>query len=359
MEKEEPTKSVSFPALRRKAVRLSTSAVVRAGLLPGTDRFPLVYQPEIDGVNLAGWAEAHRSEVEAQLLKHGALLFRNFNVSTHQHLDQFIRATCGAPMEYQERSSPRSHVSDNIYTSTDYPPDESIFLHNEQSYNVTFPMKIFFFCTEPAREGGATPIADTRRILRRIRPIVRERFIEKGYMYVRNFGQGFGLSWQTAFQTTNPSEAENYCRGNDVQFEWKDGDRLRTKQVRRVVGRHPRTGEIAWFNHLTFFHFSTLSAPIRETLSSMFSEEDLPNNTYYGDGSTIESEVLEELRAAYLQEKIAFTWQKGDILMLDNMLTSHGREPYIAPRRVLVGMAEPLNWEDIPAANGRQDGGAG
>ena len=49
-------------------------------------------------------------------------------------------------------------------------------------------------------------------------------------------------------------------------------------------------------------------------------EEDLPNNTYYGDGSPIEPSVLEEIREAYRMETVSFAWQEGDILMLDNML---------------------------------------
>ena len=336
-----------FHNMQRKAVRISPGAVVRSGYLDEGERFPLVMEPGVEGVNLAGWAAGNREQLEAELLRHGAILFRNFNVNSAIHLEQFIQATCGSPLEYQERSSPRSQVSGNIYTSTDHPPDEGIFLHNEQSYNLTFPLRIFFFCTQPAEHGGATPIADTRKIFNRISVEVRERFIEKKYMYTRNFGDGFGLSWQTAFQTTDKSAVEDYCRRNDIRSEWKDGGRLRTQQVRRAVARHPRTGELAWFNHLTFFHFSTLAPAVHEALLTMLREEDLPNNTYYGDGSPIEPEVLDELRAAYLQETVSFPWQKGDILMLDNMLASHGREPYTGQRKVLVGMAEPFSWEHI------------
>ena len=341
------TANTGFPTVRRTAIRLSATAVVKTGLLPGCDRLPLVFEPEIESVNLPAWAIANRAWIEAQLHKYGALLFRGFNVDTPNHLDHFIRATCGEPLEYHERSSPRSQVSGNIYTSTDYPPHESIFLHNEQSYNATFPLRILFFCTQPAEQGGATPIADTRRIYQRLSPQTRERFSEKGYMYVRNFNSGFGLSWQTAFQTTSKSEVEDYCRRNEIAVEWKARDGLRTTQVRRAVARHPHTGEVAWFNHCTFFHFSTLSPAIQEGLKSMFAEDELPNNTYYGDGSEIEAEVLDELRNAYLQEKISFPWQKGDILMLDNILTSHGRDPYVGPRTVLVGMAQPHTWQQI------------
>src|SRR6185295_14100684 len=95
---------------------------------------------------------------------------------------------------------------------------------------------------------------------------------------------------------------------------------------------HPNTGEEVWFNHAAFFHVSTLDPIVRDVLLETIGEENLPNNTYYGDGSPIESSVLEEIRAAYAQEIVAFPWQEGDILMLDNMLVAHGRSPYSGPR---------------------------
>src|SRR5262249_8210112 len=152
---------------------------------------------------------------------------------------------------------------------------------------------------------------------------------------------GFGLSWQEVFQTSDKAAVEEHCRRNDIECEWKDGDRLRTRQVRQAVALHPQTGDLIWFNHAAFFHISTLDSPARELLLEEFREEDLPHNTYYGDGSPIENSVLDILREAYTQEKVTFTWQKGDVLLLDNMSVAHGREPFIGIRKVIVGMAEP------------------
>jgi len=104
---------------------------------------------------------------------------------------------------------------------------------------------------------------------------------------------------------------------------------------------HPRTGENLWFNQAHLFHVSSLGKEIAETLISSLGEENLPRNTYYGDGSPIEPEVLDCIRAAYEQIKIKFPWQKNDLLLLDNMLFTHGREPYTGTRKVLVGMACP------------------
>ena len=345
---EEPASGFSkFRLTPRKALRLSSETMISTRYFDDEQRFPLLIEPRMESVNLVAWAQSNREMIERELLNHGALLFRNFNLSNAVNLELFIKAASGQLLEYQERSSPRSHVSGNIYTSTDYPSDQSIFLHNEQSYNTVFPKKIVFFCVTPAQQGGETPIADTRRIFARISPPVREQLMRRNYMYVRNFGDGFGLSWQAAFQTTDKHAVEAYCRANDIRFQWKDGNRLRTSQVRQTVARHPHSGDIVWFNHLTFFHISTLESRIRHDLLAQFTEEELPNNTYYGDGATIEPAVMDELREAYLSEKVTFRWQAGDILMLDNMLASHGREPFVGERRVLVGMSDTQSWEGI------------
>jgi alpha-ketoglutarate-dependent taurine dioxygenase len=333
---------------KRQLVSLvSPESFVTTGYLEPGVTLPLVIKPRVTGMNLSQWAANSRTYIESQLVTHGAILFRNFGLSKPEDLDQFIRASTGEPIKYQERSSPRSEVSDRIYTSTDYPPSESIFPHNEHSYNRTFPLKIFFFCCVPSDTGGETPIADTRKILKRIDPGIIDRFWRKGYMYVRNFGDGFGVSWQTAFQQTEKAAVEAYCRRNDIECQWKDHDRLKTSQVRRAIGVHPRSGEAVWFNHATFFHVSTLRSGLRDSLMSQFEAAELPNNTFYGDGSPIEPWVLENLREAYLNELVVFPWQQGDVLMLDNMLTSHARRPYTGNRRVLVGMAEPTNWDDL------------
>jgi alpha-ketoglutarate-dependent taurine dioxygenase len=324
----------------QKCISLSQEALVRTKQLFLDSSLPLVAYPVINGVDLIQWAENNLDFIDEHLSKHGGLLFRGFGVKSPEEFERFIRAVCAELLPYKERSSPRTQVSGNIYSSTDYPADHSIFLHNENSYQNNWPLKIFFSCQRPAERGGETPIADCRRVFRRIAPDIRERFIEKGWMYVRNFGDGFGLDWQTVFQTDDKSAVEEHCRDNDIEVEWKYGDRLRTRAVRPAVRKHPKTGEEVWFNHATFFHISTLEPQAREFLLEEFAEDDLPTNTFYGDGSAIEPSVVDQLRAAYLQETIVFPWQRGDILMLDNVLTAHGRKPYIGSRKILVGMAE-------------------
>ena len=335
-----------FRPIRRKALTVSSSLIKTSHLREGAT-LPLVIEPAVRGINLNAWAASQREFIRERLLEHGGILFRNFNIRNASEFEQFINAVSGAPLEYNERSSPRSQVSGNIYTSTDHPANQQIFLHNENSYQHTWPMKIFFFCERAAQHNGETPIADVRKVFARLRPEVTEGFSQKHWMYIRNFGDGMGLTWQTVFQTNDKAAVEMHCRKNGIEVEWKDGDRLRTRAVRPALARHPQTGEMVWFNHAIFFHVTTLEPEVRDVLMRTFGPEDFPTNTCYGDGSLIEPDVLDEVREAYRQETVTFPWQEGDILLLDNMLVAHGRASYSGPRKILVGMAEPCSDRGI------------
>jgi alpha-ketoglutarate-dependent taurine dioxygenase len=329
----------------RKARGVSRTELVTAEPLREDNDLPLLLRPVLKGVDLADWANANREMIERNLLRHGALLFRNFSVNSIEQFEQFAKVIFGELLEYKFRASPRSLVGNRIYTSTDYPPDQYIFPHNEHAYSPVFPLRICFYCVTPAARGGETVIGDTRKIGERILSEVKSAFAERGVLYVRNYGDGFGLSWETVFQTGDRAEVERYCHQHNILAEWKEGGRLRTLQRGPATLQHPQTGEHIWFNHATFFHVTTLPPSLREELLAEFAEEDLPNNTYYGDGTRIEEWTLEHLRSAYTNDLVAFPWQRGDVLLLDNMLTVHGRNPYEGRRQVVCAMADPRKIE--------------
>jgi alpha-ketoglutarate-dependent taurine dioxygenase len=333
-------------AIRRRPIVPGSEMPVKYGYLRECGTLPYVIEAQFEGLSLSAWAAGRRAEFQTLVTRHGAVLLRGFAVSGVPDFEACMEHICGSALEYRFRASPRTEVGRHIYTATDYPSDQAIFPHNEHSYSPICPNYLLFYSDKPAPEGGETPIGDNREISRLIDPAVKEQFQRRGVLYVRNYGAGFGLPWPIVFQTDDRATVERYCASLGIACEWKSSDRLCTRQRGPAVIRHPRTKEEVWFNHATFFHVTTLPEVMRTSLLAEFAEEDLPTQTYYGDGTPIEPDVLQHLRSLYLNSLHEFTWRTNDVLLLDNIFMVHGRNPYRGFRRILVAMAEAFRPED-------------
>lgn len=286
------------------------------------------------------WLTENRSAIDEIVGTHGGVLLRELGFTSLSEFNRAVRIFSPDLLEYVHRSTPRTRVGGKLYTATEYPADRSIPPHNENAYSDTYPSRIYFFCLVAPERGGATPVADSRAVYRRIDPDVRDRFERLGVQYVRNFTPGVDLSWQEVFQTEHRAEVEQYCSAHGIESEWRtDGPELTTKQRCRATVRHPGTNEIVWFNQAHLFHVSALSMDEQVSIIEMFGIDNVPRNAFYGDGSPIELEALEHIREAYEQEKATFPWHRGDIMLLDNLLFAHARDPYQGARKVVVAMA--------------------
>jgi alpha-ketoglutarate-dependent taurine dioxygenase len=297
---------------------------------PERAAFPVVIEPSEPALDLAEWARTAVGLIHEHLYRQGAVLFRNFRLSNVLDFERAVRAIAntGELMSYVENTSPRTAVCGNVKTSTDHPADQEIVLHNEHSYCNVFPSKLFLHCRRAPERGGETPLADGRRILARLSPSIRNRFRAKGgYLYVRNFGDGFGPDWRMVFQKNDRGALERYLTAHEFQ--------------------HPITGEAVWFNHVLFWHVSSLEPSVRDVLLRSFDERDLPNQTFYGDGTPIEPAVLDELRAIHDEEVALTPWQESDVLLVDNLLLEHGRRSYYGERLILFAMADPWTRSNV------------
>jgi alpha-ketoglutarate-dependent taurine dioxygenase len=308
---------------------------------------PLVVRPAVQELSLASWAAAHSAFIESYLIRNGAILFRDFGLSEVTEFEELIQAVSGPLLDYSYRSTPRTVISGKIYSSTEYPAHQSIPLHNENSYSLSWPRKIWFFSVKVADQGGETPIADSRKIYNAIPAEIRDCFERKGLMYARNYGTGLDLPWQDVFQTSSRAVVENYCRTSNIEFEWIGDDQLRTRQRCQVVEQHPVTAQMVWFNQAHLFHVSRLPAEVRDWLLAAFGEDNLPRNVYFADGSPIDAAMLDEISRACESQAVVFPWQPGDVLLLDNMLTAHARHPFVGKRKVVVGMAESYESKQV------------
>ena len=327
----------------RQARTVGSADLVRVELPTAASAFdfPVVHAGDI-AVDVFEWAMAQRSLVGDHLLGFGALLFRGFRVDLQDGVGRLLTAIGGTPMPYLERSTPRQKVADKIYTSTEYPGDQRILPHNENSYAHIWPQHIGFHCMVPALEGGETTVVDCRRVLDSIDPGIRQQFAERRIRYVRNFGGGLGLSWQETFGTMSRSDVEEFSRSAGYELEWQRDDGLCTRRNAPGIVLHPTTREPLWFNHAMLFNIAVLAPETRDALLAERGQDRLPNNTYFEDGATIPADVIQHVKQAYDRHTVRVQWQAGDLLLLDNMLRAHGREPYRGPRRVLVAMANPV-----------------
>lgn len=324
-----------FKTARRKPLSLAAEDFVReTAIAEGLIQF----RPAIEGLSLSQWVESNKQSVLEKLQSAGAVLLRGFDLLSIPDFEQLLTNLSGELVDYSYRSTPRDQVSGKIYTSTHYPAHQTIALHNEMSYSRQWPMIIGFFCVQPAPEGGETPIADSRRVFEQIDPAIREEFIRKQVMYVRNYDDTLDLSWREVFQTDSRAEVEKYCLKAGMNIQWNGNRQLRTSQVCQAVTEHPVTGEMVWFNQAHLFHVSSLEQDVRNSLQSTGGNE--PRNAFFGDGSDIDEAALDHIRAVYDKEKVTFPWHRGDVLILDNILKAHGRKPYRGPRQIVVGMGQ-------------------
>ncbi|HEX8190600.1 MAG TPA: TauD/TfdA family dioxygenase [Pyrinomonadaceae bacterium] len=341
-------KLMKFKSVKPVAVSLADAEVVTTSPPPAGGTLPLVLRPQVAGVDLAEWARANAPRVESLLGRHGALLFRGFGVTAAAELESFA-LTLAADLLRDNGEHQRGSVSDSVYTPVFYPPEQQLLWHNENSFNYSWPGKIWFCCVEPAREGGETPVVDSRRVYELLDPRLRERFEARGVRYVRNYGTGLGLDWRAVFQTEDRREVEAKCAAQHMEFEWKPGDRLRTSCVRPAVIRHHLTGEPSWFNQAQHWHPSCLDEATRESARKLFSEEDMPRNCFYGDGGPIADGEMRAILEVYARLEVSFPWQRGDVMLLDNVLTAHGRKSFSGERKLLVTMGEMRSYADYRA----------
>ncbi len=340
----------SLGTLRRATVNLAQFSPVKESTLGEGQILPLILQPATEHVDLAEWVRNNRAELEQKLYRHGGFLYRGFGLKSPEDFERVAGSIC-TELYAEYGDLPREGVAGKVYTSTPYPNDKAILYHAESSHLHSWPRKINFFCVKVASQGGCTPIVDLRVVYQKLDPAVRQKFEEKGLMYVRNFSPGVDVPWQRFFHTEDKAVVEAECKKAGMQCQWTHGgENLRVGQVCRAVSRHPVTGEKTFFNQVQLHHVYCLDPAVRESLLSIFSREDLPRHCYFGGGSEIDDSIMEHVNAVYEQNAVRFQWQAGDMVTLDNMLVAHARDPFVGERKILVALGDMITDQEAERA---------
>lgn len=305
--------------------------------------FPLVLEPP------RGWAGARpeacaahfartRSDLETRLMQHGAILFRRFPFRNARDFDAFVQGIGWPSFPYVGGAAPRLHVVGDVFTTNEAPPDQPIPFHHEMAQVPSFPGKLYFFCETPPESGGETAICPSAQVYQRMAAAAPEfvaRLRSLGVRYTRVLPDGddpsspIGRGWQSTYQTQERAEVEARCQALGENFEWLPDGCLRvTSKVLSAVREEPRTGKLTWFNAV---------------IAAYEGWKDQRNNperaVLFGDGSPLDPVGMTLLHEVFDALAVAFPWQAGDVLLIDNHLTLHSRRSFTGTRRVLASLA--------------------
>jgi alpha-ketoglutarate-dependent taurine dioxygenase len=310
---------------------------------------PLFIEPE--HARLAGnldyaldWFVTNRPEIDRLTTDVGAMVLRGFPFRNASDLDRLVSPYKSPDFGYTAGATPRGKIEGRVFEATAAPPDVTIGLHQEMSYLPHYPSRLAFFCVQPAEEGGETAIADMRRFDAALRPGFREAVREMGVLYRRYFREAdcstgdprydvVYRTWQDGMRVDSRRAAEEACVAMGLDWEWGDGY-FCVKYHSPGFARHPQTGREIWFNQI-----ATMS-PTRRRAPPRFSSDRLPPSyvTTFGNGSEFEVDDIENAIALFNELSVAFPWRAGDVMLLDNFNTAHGRMPFRGKREIQVAL---------------------
>jgi hypothetical protein len=334
---------------------------VRLRALTDDSTFPVFVEPEsaelsADPEAAIAWFAAERGHLDALTTQVGAVVLRGF---AFRSTDDFARIVDEYPPfegGYVGGASPRKGISARVFEATRSPAPHLLPLHQEMAYLPTCPNRVAFYCRVAATKGGETIICDMRRFDRSLPDDLRRRVQAHGVLYVRNFrspawstGDAFldvyHRPWSDVFETDDPDAALAACTAIGLEGEWV-GDSLSVRYRAPGFVVHPVTGESIWFNQISAQAPAPSSLPERPILSPTYRAEMFesygdrprPYETRYGDGSPIPEEDVLAIHDLHRRGTVAFPWEPGDVMLLDNYLAAHGRNPYEGERDVQVGL---------------------
>lgn len=318
----------------------TTAVKIGEDKLPLTITFPAGSSME----NFLEWHQENKDFVEQKLLQLGAVFIENIGVDTVDKFQSLMERIAPNSPAFRDGNSPRGKYASNVYNASEYDASADIRLHTEYSYSNIWPGKLYFCCSIRAATGGETTVGDCKKILDRLSPALVEEFDRKGIKYIRNMhgGKGLGPSWQEAFETTSKEFLEEYCRNNETEVIWQKDGTARFIQYRPAIRVHPVTGDRLWFNQVDQYYPQVYGEEIYNTLVMMAGNDPyaLPMCSSYGDGSPIQKEYIEEINRILDEETIPVPWKKGDLLIVENMLSLHGRLAFTGDRKILVSMTK-------------------
>lgn len=318
----------------------------------GADRPPL-FIAALEGAfesaaATAAWVNEKRPVLDALIVEHGGIVLRDFPVATTEDFAQISDCFPAYTGGYQGGAAARRAVGKGVYEATQRAAEQRIPIHQEMFYLRDYPLRIAFFAKKVAEEGGETVIADMRGVTGSLPGPVREKLESIGIRNVRNFADKTGSheetramdkrGWDFAFYTDSREEVEEVCRRRHMRPHWHDNGSLTVFNDENAFEVHPVSGERIYRGGVQLAAFYRGEYDPSGTTAEVQAGQKFPSGSYYGDGS--EMTVDEEAAMQAVIDRFTYSWQwhDGDIMILDNLKTGHGRAPYVGTRATEVAL---------------------
>ncbi len=342
--------------------------------------FPLVTAKQncTDFNSLLDYLKNNQHELKSLLTNYGAVVIRGYKVKTPEQFQQVGLSIFPNLQNQYPGGAPRHQVAEYVWTASSVPSYLPIASHTELSYSPSDkPGYILFFSPQVATSGGETPVIDMKSVLSDLPEHLQEKysyhnFITK-FFWVSTQKKLFDVrlwewgkfrspkSWKTVFNTEDKGLVETKCFDAGRQTEWLTNDNLIVSCPMPIISSHPITKEIVWTGWFPWFHIwgvcidAWFAAKYQRkfrnwlvffillliTFVQVCLEKLIPNNRKYRvldvefeDGSSLSFWDVYHIVKSYWKNAELFSWQEGDIVILDNYRIGHGRLPFTGERKV-------------------------
>lgn len=298
-----------------------------------------------------------------KLAEHGTLLFRGVPIHNAEDFSKFAHAFGYKPHEIIGIVVDRPLLAPNVAPANESPKEVLIYNHNESPQVPHAPEYIFFYSHKAPAKGGETPISSSLELFYRAQQEIPEfiaELTEKGilsrvtyktdaqYKGGSTLKQAFGKEIQEGDdEATKRAKIEaqilRYGRGKHTTWEWTDDGLILTHRL-PAIRTQPHTNLPTLFTGLAAYHKNAQINGARKN----------PTLQLFGDGIPIPDKYLAHLARITDEIRVLHKWQEGDVLVYDNVIAQHGRQPWEGEQEDRVVLASLFDGE-VPGVYGEGD----
>mmetsp|Transcript_78809 Transcript_78809/g.228846 ORF Transcript_78809/g.228846 Transcript_78809/m.228846 type:complete len:432 (-) Transcript_78809:135-1430(-) len=338
---------------------------------------------------LANWLTEHQEAFRKVFFRHGAVIFRGFNVPSPVAFETVALAVNKELAKTYLGTSPRSSINGTTYvhTAADFGQHRTLPTHIEMSFRDHPPaLQVFYARKVEHTAGGETPLTDFQGVWDTIRAQehLRHKFEGKHVRYIRNYDDSRSVSsvdptmqkaWQEMFKTDAHDIVLEKCSAESFDCSFNEENRLSIQNTQPWVRTHPVSGAQIWFNHINVLVKDSMVYDYERTaalwgglrgmwpmaiglyyrvlfagLSYMWPEAKFGSSSFFSEqGIPITGDDFYQVKRAVWKNTVQNPYQLHDIVFVDNFRVGHGREMYAGPqtsRQILTAWSDnyPPSW---------------